>query len=102
MAVSARVGQPVSSVVFGVGAVAAFWLAQGFVALALVVIVAVIIIPLSSVELILTQRVLCSPIFFLLAIAVTIYGFYSVVHTWGMRRALRFAARLDLSERKEL
>lgn len=102
LAVSARVGHIVSSVVFGVGALAIFWLAQGFVALALLLIVGIIIVPLASVEVLLAQVVICSPILFLAAVGVTIYGFYSVVYTWGMRRALRFAARLDLNERRAL
>lgn len=98
LAVSARVGHTVSSVVFAVGAVGAFWLAQGFVAFALLLIVGIIIVPLSSVEVILMQGVICSPVLFLVVVGVTIYGFYSVVYSWGMRRALRFTARLDLNE----
>lgn len=99
LAVSARVGHTVSSVVFAVGVLGAFWLAQGFVAFALLVIVGLTIAPLASVEVMLMQGVLCSPVLFVALVGVTIYGFYSVFHTWGIRRALRFTARLDLSER---
>lgn len=99
LAVSARVGHTVSSVVFAVGALGAFWLAQGFVAFALLVLVGLVIAPLASVEVMLMQGVICSPVLFMALVGATIYGFYSVVHTWGIRRALRFTARLDLSER---
>jgi hypothetical protein len=100
LAVSARVGHAASSVVFGVGALAAFWLAQSFVAFALLLIVGIIIAPLASVEVLLVQGVICSPLLFLGVVGVTIYGFYSVVHSWGLRRALNFATRLDLNEHK--
>jgi hypothetical protein len=102
LAVSARVGHAASSVVFGVGALAAFWLAQSFVAFALLLIVGIIIAPLASVEVLLVQGVICSPLLFLGVVGVTIYGFYSVVHSWGLRRALNFATRLDLNERKAM
>lgn len=98
LAVSARVGHTVSSVVFAVGALGVFWLAQGFVAFALLLLVGLVIAPLASVEVVLMQGVICSPVLFLALVGITVYGFYSVVHTWGIRRALRFTVWLDLSE----
>jgi len=41
------------------------------------------------------QFVICSPLAIFALITVTVYGFYSIVQTWALRRAERWVARID-------
>ncbi|MEP7290877.1 MAG: hypothetical protein ABI835_03790 [Chloroflexota bacterium] len=95
IAISTRVRQPVSGILVAVGTVAAFWLVQGMVAGALLLGATLFFAPLSLLEVAITQTVFWSPLLFLVIAAVTLYGFYSVIQTWAIRRAERFAARRD-------
>jgi hypothetical protein len=95
IAISARGRAPVSSLLIAVGTVAGFWLVQGIIAGALLLGTIFFLFPFATVEVAMTQQVFCTPLVFLIVAAVTVYGFYSIAQTWALRRAERFAARLD-------
>ena len=95
VAASARTRQPLSTVLVAIGMLAAFWLAQGFVAGALLLGGTFIISPLAAFELALTQNVIVAPLVFLVLCAVTVYGFYAIVQTWALRRAERLVTLRD-------
>jgi hypothetical protein len=95
MAISARAQQHASSVLVAIGALAALWLAQGVILAAMALGVSVIFVPLGLVEYSVNGLIFCSPLVFLIFLLAACYGFYSVVQAWGLRYAVRWAARLN-------
>ena len=95
MAISARAQRHTSSVLVGIGALAALWLAQGVILAALSIGVSVVIMPLALVEYSANGLIFCSPAIFLIVVFVAFYGLYSSVRVWSLRRAVRWAARID-------
>lgn len=94
LAISARAQRHSSSVLVGVGALAAFWLAQGIILAALALGVSVVILPLALVEYAVNGLIFCSPAIFLIILFVAFYGLYTSVQAWSLRRAVRWAARI--------
>ncbi len=92
VAISARAHHPTSAVLSATGAVAALWLTQGLVALALAFGVTTLVLPLAVLEMTFNALVFCAPLIFLVVSSATVYGFYSVVQTWSLRRAERWIA----------
>jgi hypothetical protein len=95
VAISARVRERISSVLLAVGALAAFWLAQGIIIAAMIFAVSVILLPLGVVEYSVNRLIICAPLLFVVVLLATVYGFYSAVQAWGLRCALRWTARLN-------
>jgi hypothetical protein len=95
MAISARARQHASSVLVGIGALAALWLSQGIIVTAIAFGVSVFIMPLALVEYSVNGLIFCSPAIFLIALIAAFYGFYSVVQAWSQRYAERWAARIN-------
>lgn len=95
MAISARARQHVSSLLAGIGALAALWLAQGIIVAAMALGVSVIIVPLGLVEYSVNGLIFCAPTVFLVVLVATFYGFYSSVQAWSLRYAVRWAARIN-------
>jgi hypothetical protein len=95
VAISARARQPISVVLAAGGAVFGLWLLQGFVALVVAFGVGLIILPLTLLEASVNQLVICSPLIFLILIIAIVYGFYSIVQTWGLRSAERWINRVS-------
>lgn len=93
VAISARARSHVSSVLVGVGALAALWLAQGIVVAAMALAVSAILLPLALVEYSVNSLIFCSPSLFLVILIATFYGFYSAVQAWSLRYAERWVAR---------
>jgi hypothetical protein len=95
VAASARASQPLSTVLVAIGTLAAFWLGQGMVVAALFFGAGLMITPLAMLEAALGQGVIFSPLFLLAAVFLMVYGYYSLVQTFALRRAERFAIRRD-------
>lgn len=95
VAASARDSQPLSALLAAIGTLAAFWLGQGMVVAALFFGAGLMITPLAMLEAALGQGVIFSPLLLLAVIFLTVYGYYSLVQTYALRRAERFAARRD-------
>ena len=95
VAISARTRQPISAVLAAAGMVFALWLLQGFVAVVIAFGVGLIIVPLTLLEVSANQVVICSPLLLLALAIATVYGFYSIVQTWGLRSAERWIARVS-------
>ena len=93
VAISARARSHVSSVLVGVGALAALWLAQGIVITAMAFAVSAILVPLALVEYSVNSLIFCAPSVFLVILVATFYGFYSAVQAWSLRYAERWVAR---------
>ncbi|MFN8451712.1 MAG: hypothetical protein U0521_24750 [Anaerolineae bacterium] len=93
VAISARARSHVSSVLVGVGALAALWLAQGIVITAMAFAVSAILLPLALVEYSVNSLIFCAPSVFLVILVATFYGFYSAVQAWSLRYAERWVAR---------
>ena len=95
VAISARARQPISATLAAGGAILALWLLQGFVALSIAVIVALVILPLALLEYAALQTALLSPLAFLALVVAAVYGFYAVLQSWSLRRATRWVAALN-------
>lgn len=94
LAVSARTRERLSTVLVAVGALAAFWLAQGIVIVAMMFGTSVLLLPLGLVEYSVNRLVFCAPLIFLILLLAAVYGFYSTLRAWGLRYAERWTARL--------
>ena len=92
VAISAR-WQHSMSALAAVGAIFALWLVQGFIILALGLGISLLIFPLSLLEYEAFSVTFCSPLLIVVISAATVYGFYSIVQTWSLRRAERWLAR---------
>ncbi|MEO8396477.1 MAG: hypothetical protein ABI700_26015 [Chloroflexota bacterium] len=95
VAISARARQATSGVLAAVAAIFAIWLLQGVIAFALTLAISVILLPLALVEYSAIQFVIISPLAIIGLITVTVYGFYSIVQTWSLRRAERWIASIN-------
>jgi hypothetical protein len=95
VAISARARQPTSSVLAATGAIFGLWLLQGIVAFVVIGCISVIILPMTLMEYSISQFIFCSPLVILALIITTVYGFYSIVQTWSLRRAERWVAQAD-------
>jgi hypothetical protein len=95
VAISARAQQQTSSVLAAVGAVVAVWIVQAIILFALTLAGSTLFAGLAFFEMMALQVVIFTPTFLLMLIAAAIYGFYSVVQTWSLRRAERWVARSE-------
>ncbi len=95
IAVSMRAHTSVSAVLLAGGAIFALWLLQGFIAFSIAVIVALVILPLALLEYAALQTTILSPLAFLALISATVYGFYSILQSWSLRRARRWIGSLS-------
>jgi hypothetical protein len=95
VAISARSRQASASVLAAGGAVALMWLGQGGVVVAVGLVVSIILFPLGMLESSVFRFVICAPWLLVALIALSVYGFYSLVQTWSLRRAEAWLARRD-------
>lgn len=95
IAASSRGRQPISAVLVSIGTIFAFWLGQGMVVAALFFGAGLMITPLVMLETSLGRGVIFSPLFLLASIMLMVYGYYSLIQTFALRRAERFTARRD-------
>ena len=93
VAISARARQSTSAVLAAGGTVFAIWLLQGAIAFVIVLVISFLIFPLALVEYSAYQFVIISPLAAFVLITAAVYGFYSIVQTWGLRRAERWIAQ---------
>lgn len=87
VAISARARQHVSAVLAAGGTVFAIWLLQGVIAFVIMLVISFFVFPLALVEYSAYQFVIVSPLAASVLITAAVYGFYSIVQTWGLRRA---------------
>jgi hypothetical protein len=95
VAISARARHSTSGVLAAGGFVAALWLGQGFVVVAVMLAISMTLLPLGALETAAYQVVFVAPALLVVVILLTVYGYYSVIQTWGLRRAERWIARID-------
>ncbi len=96
VAISARARQQVSSVLAGIGSLAALWLAEGIIVGAMVLGTSAVVAPLALIEFsVNSQLIFCAPLLFIGVMIVAVYGFYATVQAWSIRRAERWAAQTD-------
>lgn len=95
VAISARTRHGSSAVLAAGGSVAALWLGQGFIAIAMMIGFTLLLLPLASLEVAAYQVSLIAPIMLVLVLFLIVYGFYSLVQTWSLRRAERWIARIE-------
>jgi hypothetical protein len=82
-------------VLAAVGSVVALWLVQGIILFALVLIGGSLLSWLAVMEAMTLQIVIFSPALLVALVTITIYGFYSIVQTWSLRRAEGWIARVE-------
>ena len=92
VAVSARAWQGSSSLLLAVAVLGALWLAGLFVAVIVAFGASLALAQLGFSAGSLAQTLVCAPLI-IAALFVTIYGFYSVVQIWSLRRAESWIAR---------
>lgn len=92
---SVRARQQFSSILISLGVIGLFWLAQGIVISALALGINFLLVPLAQAESSMNRLVIFSPLLLLVILIAVIYGFYSVIQRFALRRAERFAARWD-------
>lgn len=95
VAASVRARQQFSSILISLGVIGLFWLAQGIVISALALGINFLLVPLAQAESSMNRLVIFSPLLLLVILIAVIYGFYSVIQRFALRRAERFAARWD-------
>jgi hypothetical protein len=95
VAISARARQSTSMVLAAGGVVALMWLGQGFVAAAVALLFSGVLVPLGLLEEAAYGVTFCAPVLLVALFWLTVYGFYSVVQTWSLRRAERWIARIE-------
>jgi hypothetical protein len=93
VAISARTRAPVSAVLAAGGMVFGIWLLQGLIVFALALALTIIIVPLAFAEYSVLETSIIAPLMFIALVVVTVYGFYSIIQVWGLRRAERWIAQ---------
>ena len=95
VAVSALARQTIPGILRALWTLVVFWVGQGILILALLLGMLSIIFPMMSVEILTTDQLVVTPLLFLLVLFVAIYGFYFIIQASALRRAERYAARID-------
>jgi hypothetical protein len=85
MSISARHTEGSSSVLVGVGVLLVFWITQLVMVIAVIAGLTVLMFTVAAFG----TGAFCAPGLLFLVIFPTIYGFYSVVKTWGLRQVAR-------------
>lgn len=85
MAISARLTEGTSSMLLGVGVLVMLWLTQLVLIAAVIAGLTVLMFTVAAFG----AGAFCAPSTLLLVIFPTVYGFYSVLKTWGLRQVAR-------------
>lgn len=85
MVISSRLTDGASAALVALGAVLTLWLIQGLIVVAVVAGISVLLFVLSA----LSTGAICAPITLVLVIFPIVYGFYSILKSWGLRHVTR-------------
>ena len=85
MSISARHTEGTSSMLVGIGMLLLLWLIQLIVAVAVIAGLTVLMFTVAAFG----TGAFCFPVVLFLVISPTVYGFYSIIKTWGLRQVAR-------------